>query len=112
MSNSADLPTEVAAAEPSVPMEPTPLMEPTPGEQRRWRRLAWGWLVCSLLMLGGLLALLPEARINSSVMALLPQEEASELDPVWQEQLSHRLDRQLFWLISLPAGERGESAAL
>jgi len=112
MSNSADLPTEVAVAEPSPPMEPTPLMEPTPGEQRRWRRLAWGWLVASLLMLAGLLALLPEARINSSVMALLPQDESSELDPVWQEQLSNRLDRQLFWLISLPAGERGESAAL
>ena len=112
MSYSADLPTEVAAAEPSVPMEPTPPMEPSPVEQRRWRRLAWGWLVCSLLMLVGLLALLPEARINSSVMALLPQEEASELDPAWQEQLSQRLDRQLFWLISLPAGERGESAAL
>ncbi len=112
MSNSADLPTEVAVAEPIPPMEPTPLMEPTPGEQRRWRRLAWGWLVCSLLMLAGLLALLPEARINSSVMALLPQEEASDLDPAWQEQLSNRLDRQLFWLISLPAGERGEGAAL
>ena len=95
MSNSADLPTEAAVA------------EPTPGEQRRWRRLAWGWLVCALLMLAGLLALLPEARINSSVMALLPQEESSELDPVWQEQLSQRLDRQLFWLISLPAGQRG-----
>lgn len=106
MSNSADLPTDVTAVEPMPPMEPRPV------EQRRWRRLAWGWLVCSLLMLGGLLALLPEARINSSVMALLPQDEASGLDPVWQEQLSHRLDRQLFWLISLPAGERGESAAL
>ena len=57
MSNSADLPTEVAAAEPSVPMEPTPHMEPSPVEQRRWRRLAWGWLVASLLMLAGLLAL-------------------------------------------------------
>lgn len=107
MSNSADLPTEATVAEPTPP-----LMEPTPGEQRRWRRLAWGWLVCALLMLAGLLALLPNARINSSVMALLPQEESSELDPVWQEQLSQRLDRQLFWLISLPAGQRGESAAL
>ena len=48
-------------------------MEPSPVEQRRWRRLAWGWLVASLLMLAGLLALLPEARINSSVMALLPR---------------------------------------
>lgn len=39
MSNSADLPTEVVVTEPAPPlMEPT---EPTPGEQRRWRRLAW-----------------------------------------------------------------------
>lgn len=112
MSNSADLPTEVAVAEPTPPMKPTPHMEPSPVEQRRWRRLSWGWLVASLLMLAGLLALLPEARINSSVMALLPQDEDSGLDPVWQEQLSNRLDRQLFWLISLPAGQRGESAAL
>lgn len=100
MSNSADLPTEVAVAEPDQ------------GVRRRWRWLAWSWLVASLLMLAGLLALLPEARINSSVMALLPQEDATGLDPEWQEQLSNRLDRQLFWLISLPAGQHGDSAAL
>jgi predicted exporter len=78
---------------------------------RRWRRLGWAWLIASLLMLAALLSLLPTARINSSVMALLPQDEMPGVDPQWQEQLSTRLDRQLVWLVSLPKGQTGEQAA-
>lgn len=81
-----------------------------PGEplQRRWRRLALGWaLLCALLTLL-LLGMLPSARLSSSVLALLPQQERSGIDPVWQQELMSRLDRQLVWLVSLPASEAEE----
>ena len=47
---------------------------------------------------------LPQARINSSVLALLPQEEADTPLAKWQSPLAERLDRQLVWLIHAPAG--------
>ena len=72
--------------------------------QRRWQRWGWGWL---LMVVGMTLLLawqLPQARINSSVLALLPQEEADTPLAKWQSPLAERLDRQLVWLIHAPAG--------
>ncbi|WP_436857368.1 MMPL family transporter [Citrobacter tructae] len=60
--------------------------------------LLWG-LVC-LLMLGVLLTLLPQARINSSVLAMLPKQTLGAIPPSLNDGFMQRLDRQLVWLVS------------
>ena len=96
-----------AALPPDMPSQSSE----SPSLRRRWQQLAWGWLLVSLLLTATLLWLLPQRPLNSSVMALLPKEEAAGRDPQWQAQLSQRLDRQLLWLVSLPPGESGATAA-
>ena len=96
-----------AALPPDMPSQSSE----SPSLRRRWQQLAWGWLLVSLLLTATLLWLLPQRPLNSSVMALLPKEEAAGRDPQWQAQLSQRLDRQLLWLVSLPPGESGVAAA-
>lgn len=60
--------------------------------------LLWGF--ACLLMLGVLLALLPQARLNSSVLAMLPKQALGTIPPALNDGFLQRLDRQLVWLVS------------
>ena len=60
--------------------------------------LLWG-AVC-LLLLGILLTLLPQARLNSSVLAMLPKQTLGAIPPALNDGFMQRLDRQLVWLVS------------
>lgn len=70
--------------------------------------LLWG-LAC-LIMLGVLLTLLPQARLNSSVLAMLPKQAMGDIPPSLNEGFMQRLDRQLVWLVS-PGKQPDPSAA-
>ncbi|WP_159864356.1 MULTISPECIES: MMPL family transporter [unclassified Raoultella] len=65
---------------------------------RRSFALLWG-LTC-LVMLGVLLTLLPQSRMNSSVLAMLPKQALGTVPPSLNEGFMQRLDRQLVWLVS------------
>lgn len=65
---------------------------------RRSFALLWG-LAC-LVMLGVLLTLLPQSRMNSSVLAMLPKQALGAVPPSLNEGFMQRLDRQLVWLVS------------
>lgn len=60
--------------------------------------LLWG-LVC-LTLLSVLLTLLPQARLNSSVLAMLPKQALGTIPPSLNDAFMQRLDRQLVWLVS------------
>ncbi|MDI3361022.1 MMPL family transporter [Lelliottia sp. V89_10] len=60
--------------------------------------LLWG-LLC-LTLLGVLLSLLPGARLNSSVLAMLPKQTLGAIPPALNDGFMQRLDRQLVWLVS------------
>lgn len=51
-------------------------------------------------MLGVLLMLLPQARLNSSVLAMLPKQALGAIPPSLNDGFMQRLDRQLVWLVS------------
>lgn len=76
-----------------------------------WRRFSCCWLLLSLLALALLGWQLSQGRINTSLMDLLPHEERATLDPALREGLLRQLDRQLVWMLSLPAGQDGRVAA-
>ncbi|MFQ2358226.1 MMPL family transporter [Aeromonas sp. R5-3] len=76
-----------------------------------WRRLGTLWIGLCLLLAAVLAWQLPHSRINTSLMDLLPHESRSDLDPALQQGLLQQLDRQLVWLLSLPAGQDGRAAA-
>lgn len=76
-----------------------------------WRWLSWLWLLLSALALALLGWQLSHGRINTSLMDLLPHEERSALDPALREGLLRQVDRQLVWMLSLPAGQDGLAAA-
>ncbi|WP_368205371.1 MMPL family transporter [Aeromonas sp. s5] len=76
-----------------------------------WRRLGTLWIWLCLLLAALLAWQLPHSRINTSLMDLLPHESRSDLDPALQQGLLQQLDRQLVWLLSLPAGQDGRAAA-
>lgn len=65
---------------------------------RKRPALLWG-AVC-LLLLGMLLTLLPQARLNSSVLAMLPKQTLGAIPPALNDGFTQRLDRQLVWLVS------------
>ena len=65
---------------------------------RKRPALLWG-AVC-LLMLGVLLMLLPQARLNSSVLAMLPKQTLGAVPPTLNEGFMQRLDSQLVWMVS------------
>ncbi len=75
-----------------------------------WRRLARLWLLLVVLLVGLLLWQWPTLRVASSVLELLPTQEQSGVDPAWQQGLMARLDRQLFWLVSVPDSARRHPA--
>lgn len=76
-----------------------------------WRRLGTIWIGVCLLLVAVLAWQLPHSRINTSLMDLLPHESRSDLDPALQQGLLQQLDRQLVWMLSLPAGQNGQAAA-
>ncbi|CAJ1793356.1 MMPL family transporter [Aeromonas salmonicida] len=76
-----------------------------------WRRLGTIWIGLCLLLVAVLVWQLPNSRINTSLMDLLPHESRSDLDPALQQGLLQQLDRQLVWMLSLPAGQNGQAAA-
>ncbi|AXV33222.1 hypothetical protein BFW41_04605 [Aeromonas hydrophila] len=76
-----------------------------------WRWLSWLWLLLSALAVALLGWQLSHSRINTSLMDLLPHEERTSLDPALREGLLRQVDRQLVWMLSLPAGQDGLAAA-
>ncbi|MBB6115245.1 putative exporter [Rahnella inusitata] len=68
------------------------------------RRLALGWLLIIALLVAALFWLLPRSQINSSVLALLPQQQNTTVPQVFVKDFTQRLDRQLMWLVSPPQG--------
>lgn len=79
--------------------------------ERHWRLLGGGWLLLCVAVCIALALALPRARFNTSVMDLLPKKELQQWHPELRAGLLANLDRQLVWLVSLPAGQDGESAA-
>jgi len=67
---------------------------------RNDRRLALLWLLLCLLLAAALAFLLPRSQLNSSVLALLPQQNLGAAPPELQQGFMQRLDRQLVWLVS------------
>jgi len=65
---------------------------------RKRPALLWG-LAC-LIMAAVLLMLLPQARLNSSVLAMLPKQALGSIPPALNDGFMQRLDRQLVWLVS------------
>jgi len=77
-----------------------------------WHRLAamaWGSVCIALLIAAALL--LPQARITSSVLALLPEHSMGNIPPDLQQGFMQRLDRQMVWLVS-PGGKDDAAAAV
>ncbi|HAT1571869.1 TPA: MMPL family transporter [Kluyvera cryocrescens] len=64
------------------------------------KRPALLWGAGCLLLLGMLLTLLPQARLNSSVLAMLPKQTLGAIPPALNDGFMQRLDRQLVWLVS------------
>lgn len=64
------------------------------------RTLALSWGAFCLLLLGLLCALLPGARLNSSVLAMLPNQTLGAIPPALNDGFLQRLDKQVVWLVS------------
>ncbi|MFS9434587.1 MMPL family transporter [Citrobacter sp. C348] len=64
------------------------------------KRPALLWGIACLILLGVLLSLLPQARLNSSVLAMLPKQTLGAIPPSLNDGFMQRLDRQLVWLVS------------
>lgn len=73
------------------------------------RRLAWGWLAVVALLVVLLCALLPKARLDSSVLSLLPASSLGKIPPDIENGFLQRLDRQMMWMVS--PGDKPDSAA-
>ncbi|EOT5500596.1 MMPL family transporter [Citrobacter koseri] len=69
-----------------------------PRNNRKSLALLWG--VACLIMLGALLTLLPQSRLNSSVLAMLPKQALGDIPPGLNDGFMQRLDQQLVWLVS------------
>ncbi|HGH4655251.1 TPA: MMPL family transporter [Enterobacter cloacae] len=67
---------------------------------RKSLRPALLWATGCLIMLGLLVSLLPGARLNSSVLAMLPTQTLGAIPPALNDGFMQRLDRQLVWLVS------------
>ncbi|KAA9001934.1 MMPL family transporter [Affinibrenneria salicis] len=66
----------------------------------RWRHYAVMWGMCCLALLVALALLWPNARVNGSVLALLPKQSMGSIPPALQQGFMTRLDRQIMWLVS------------
>lgn len=67
---------------------------------RKSLRPALLWAAVCLILLGVLVTLLPGARLNSSVLAMLPKQTLGAIPPELNDGFMQRLDRQLVWLVS------------
>ena len=67
---------------------------------RNDRLLAILWLLCCLTLAIALVLLLPRSQLNSSVLALLPQQNLGAAPAELQQGFMQRLDRQMVWLVS------------
>ncbi|SFN44237.1 MMPL family transporter [Xenorhabdus japonica] len=72
------------------------------------RRLAPFWLLICAILLISLVTLLPQSRLSTSVLALLPAQSAGNMPPALQGEFMQRLDRQLVWMVS--PGEKEDVA--
>ena len=63
-------------------------------------RLALAWGIVCLLLLAVLMLLLPQARLNSSVLAMLPKQTLGAIPPALNDGFMQRLDKQVVWLVS------------
>ncbi|MDU1083956.1 MAG: MMPL family transporter [Leclercia adecarboxylata] len=77
---------------------------------RNARRPALVWAAVCLVLLGMLLTLLPGARLNSSVLAMLPKQSLGAIPPALNDGFIERLDRQLVWLVKGPMDAAGQKA--
>jgi len=68
--------------------------------QNKSPRLAALWGAVCLILLSLLIYLLPQARVNSSVLALLPDQAMGAISPALNDGFMQRLDKQLVWLVS------------
>ena len=75
------------------------------------RKLAQSWLLIIVLLVAALFWLLPRSQINSSVLALLPQQQETDIPQAFSDGFTQRLDRQLMWLVSPPPGAGIQPAA-
>ncbi|MGL5334597.1 MAG: MMPL family transporter [Enterovibrio sp.] len=64
------------------------------------RRKALLWGVLCLIFLAVLIVQLPQSKLNSSVLAMLPQQALGAIPPELNDGFIQRLDRQLVWLVS------------
>ncbi|MGD8107238.1 MMPL family transporter [Pantoea sp. FN0302] len=64
------------------------------------RRSALLWGIVCLALLSLLLLLLPQSRMNSSVLAMLPKQALGAIPPALNDGFIQRLDRQMVWLVS------------
>ncbi|PHM53395.1 MMPL family transporter [Xenorhabdus sp. KK7.4] len=64
------------------------------------RLLALFWLlICTILVVSSAI-LLPQSRLSTSVLALLPAQSAGDMPPALKDEFMQRLDRQLVWMVS------------
>ncbi len=77
-------------------------------ERQRWA--GWVWLAVVALMLAILVVKLPGARLNSSVLALLPGPGGNAVPAPLRHGFMQRLDGQLMWLVALPKGQDDAAA--
>ena len=78
--------------------------------QRSEKTAALLWLAVCLALAVALAILLPRSQLNSSVLALLPQQNLGQAPAEIQQGFMQRLDRQLVWLVSAD-NDHGDEAA-
>lgn len=65
----------------------------------KYKQLASIWLVFCLISLGLSIALIPRMPINSSVLALLPENTLGDVPQGIEDAFLTRLDSQMIWLV-------------
>lgn len=79
--------------------------------QAQLKKYAAFWLVCMIGLLFFATYLLPNSKINSSVLSLLPQEQRSDVNIELINGFQERLDKQLVWLVSPSSDQDTESVS-
>lgn len=64
------------------------------------RRLAFAWAILCLILLGTLTVQWPGAKMNSSVLAMLPNQALGDIPSGLNDGFIARLDKQMMWLVS------------
>ncbi len=72
---------------------------------------AWLWLAACLLLGATLTVLLPQSKLSSSVLALLPAQSMGQIPPALNDGFMQRLDRQVVWMVSPAEGDDPAAAA-